>query len=354
VLEIHCAKPCCTLDNVHLRENVSLARYTTFDIGGPARWFTEAETESDILEACAFARNRAVPLQVLGGGSNVLIADKGFDGLVLHVALRGIREVDGTLEVAAGEEWDPVVAYTVARDLAGLECLSGIPGLTGGTPVQNVGAYGQEVSQTITQVRAYDREAADFVDLSNAECGFSYRASIFNSSARDRYIVTRVTYRLVPGGAPSLSYADLQRHFAGQSETPTLLEVRDAVRSIRFGKGMLIVPGDPDSRSAGSFFRNPIVTTELHHDLNRRYGTVPSYPVDDMHVKLPAAWLVEHAGFCKGYTLGRAGVSSKHTLALTNRGRARAADILALRDQITRTVEEKFGIRLEPEPVYIG
>jgi UDP-N-acetylmuramate dehydrogenase len=339
---------------VHLRENVSLARYTTFGIGGPARWFAEAETESDILEACAFARDREVPLQVLGGGSNVLIADKGFNGLVLHVALRGIHEANGTLEVAAGEEWDPVVAYALARDLAGLECLSGIPGLTGGTPVQNVGAYGQEVSQTITQVRAYDREAGDFVDLSNAECGFSYRSSIFNSSARDRYIVTRVTFQLVPGGSPNLSYADLQRYFAGKNGIPTLPEVRDAVRSIRYSKGMLIVAGDPDSRSAGSFFRNPIVSTELHLDLSRRYGIIPSYPVDNTRVKLPAAWLVEHAGFCKGYTLGRAGVSSKHTLALTNRGHARASDILALRDQITQTVEEKFGIRLEPEPVYIG
>jgi len=339
---------------VHLRENVSLARYTTFGIGGPARWFTAAETESDILEASAFARDRGVPMQVLGGGSNVLVADKGFDGLVLHVALRGIHEADGTLEVAAGEEWDPVVAYALARALAGLECLSGIPGLTGGTPVQNVGAYGQEVSQTITQVRAYDREAGDFVNLSNAECRFSYRTSIFNSSARDRYIVTRVMFRLVTGGSPNLSYADLQRYFAEKNGMPTLSEVRDAVRSIRYNKGMLIVAGDPDSHSAGSFFRNPIVTTELHHDLHRRYGTVPSYPVDDTRVKLPAAWLVEHAGFCRGYTLGRAGVSSKHTLALTNRGDARAADILALRDQITQTVEEKFGIRLEPEPVYIG
>jgi UDP-N-acetylmuramate dehydrogenase len=240
---------------VLLRENVSLARYTTFNIGGPARWFAEAETESDILETLAFAQARALPLLVLGGGSNVLVADAGFAGVVLHVSFRGIRQVDDTLEVAAGEEWDPVVAYAVAHNLAGLECLSGIPGLTGGTPVQNVGAYGQEVSQTITRVRAYDREVADFVELSNADCGFSYRTSIFNSSSRDRYIVTRVRFRLVHGGAPTLSYADLQRYFSGKAGAPNLAEVRDAVRSIRQMKGMLIVAGDPDSRSAGSFFR---------------------------------------------------------------------------------------------------
>lgn len=339
---------------MHLRENVSLARYTTFGIGGPARWFAEAYTESDILEALAFARDRTISLFVLGGGSNVLISDAGFDGLVLNICLKGIHENGGKLNVAAGEEWDAVVAYAVSRDLAGLECLSGIPGRTGGTPVQNVGAYGQEVSQTITHVRVYDREAAEFLVLSNADCRFTYRISIFNTTARDRFIVTNVNFQLVPGGAPNLSYADLKRHFSGRADSPTLTEVREAVRSIRHSKGMLIVAGDPDSHSAGSFFRNPIVPTALHRDLCARYGAVPSYLVDESRVKVPAAWLVEQAGFRKGYTLGRAAVSSKHTLALINRGNARATDILALRDQISREVENKFGIRLEPEPVYVG
>ena len=338
---------------MHLRENVSLARYTTLSIGGPARWFAEIETESDILEALAFAHTRTLPIQILGGGSNVLIADAGFNGLVLHIGLRGIREHNSTLEVAAGEEWDPIVAYAIERNLAGIECLSGIPGRTGGTPVQNVGAYGQEVSQTITQVRAYDRKAAVFVTLSNADCGFTYRTSIFNTTARDRYIVTSVTFALTPNGAPNLSYDDLQRHFANHNHAPTLAEVRNAVREIRHRKGMLIVTGDPDARSAGSFFRNPIVTTQQHHDLIARYGTIPSYTINDHQVKIPAAWLVENAGFNKGYTLGRAGVSSKHTLALINRNHATAADILALRDQITQTVQDKFQIHLEPEPVYI-
>ncbi len=339
---------------MHLRENVSLARYTTFGIGGPGRWFVEAYTESDLLEALAFAGDRALPLFILGGGSNVLISDTGFDGLVLKICLQGIHETAGALTAAAGEEWDRVVAYAVARDLAGIECLSGIPGSTGGTPVQNVGAYGQEVSQTITYVRVYDRVAAEFTELSNADCRFTYRTSIFNTSARDRFIVTSVTFQLVPSGAPNLSYTDLKGHFTGRADSPTLAEVRDAVRSIRHSKGMLIVAGDPDFRSAGSFFRNPIVSTTIHQDLSRRYGAIPSYPFAEGRVKIPAAWLVEHAGFYKGYTLGRAAVSSKHTLALTNRGNARAKDILALRDQITSEIENKFGIHLEPEPVYVG
>lgn len=348
------ARQAVTLVNVHLRQNVSLARYTTFRIGGRARWFARAESEDDIRKAIALAKDRLLPLFVLGGGSNVLIADQGFNGLVLHIDIKGIRESDATLTAAAGEEWDPVVAYAVERNCAGIECLSGIPGRVGGTPVQNVGAYGQEVSQTIAQVRAYDREFDRFVDLSNADCGFSYRTSIFNTAARNRYIVSSVTFQLVRGGPPNIMYYDLERHFASNHQTATLTAVREAVREIRKRKGMLITSGDPDSRSAGSFFRNPIVPAEVHRGLCARYGAIPSYPVDDARVKLPAAWLVEHAGFAKGYSLGRAGVSSKHTLALINRGRAHAADILALRDQITQAVEKKFGIHLEPEPVYVS
>ena len=319
---------------MHLRENVSLARYTTLSIGGPARWFAEIETESDILEALAFAHTRTLPIQILGGGSNVLIADAGFNGLVLHIGLRGIREHNSTLEVAAGEEWDPIVAYAVEHNLAGIECLSGIPGRTGGTPVQNVGAYGQEVSETIASVQVLDLKDTQVRELCPEACEFSYRASIFNTTERGRFIVLRVTYALTPGGSPRITYADLKHHFEGRETPPSLAETREAVRHIRALKGMLIVPGDADCRSAGSFFKNPMLSQEQHEDLKQRAAargfTVPNYPALETRKKVSAAWLVERSGFAKGFGFGRVGISTKHALAIVNRGGATAADVLAL------------------------
>ena len=352
-----CSRGCYTLGKMHFLEEVPLAPYTTFQIGGPARWFAEAQTEDDIAAGIAFAAERGLPLFILGGGSNLLVSDAGFPGLVLRIALRGMEDDGATLSAAAGEDWDGLVAHAVNADYAGVECLSGIPGTVGGTPVQNVGAYGQEVSQTIVSVRAFDRKTGRFVDLPASACGFSYRRSIFNSTERGRYVVSRVAYALRKHGAANYAYADLTRHFRNQP-SPTLAEVREAVRSIRAQKGMLLVPGDADCRSAGSFFKNPVVPVTLLNSLAQNLGvekgTIPAYPAQAGEVKLSAAWLIERAGFPKGYVLGNAGISSRHTLALINRGGATAADITALRDQLIETIVSRFGIRLEPEPVWLA
>jgi UDP-N-acetylmuramate dehydrogenase len=341
-------------------ENVLLTPYTTFKIGGPARWFAEAVSESDILEAVSFARERSLPLFVLGGGSNLLVSDSGFGGLVLRIGLLGIREHfdDDTLvlQAEAGEDWDKVVSHAVSLDCAGIECLAGIPGTVGGTPVQNVGAYGQEASETIVAVRALDLGSEKFVEMSGAECGFAYRRSIFNTSAQGRFIVTRVDYALTAGRPPTLTYADLQRHFQGESESPSLAQVAAAVRAIRRAKGMFLVEGDPDCASAGSFFKNPVVDVAALARIEAAVpaGTkIPQYPAPEGKVKLAAAWLVEQAGFSKGYGNGRAGISSRHTLALVNRGGASAADVLALSEEIAARVEEKFAVGLEREPVLV-
>ncbi len=344
-------------------EQVPLAPYTTFQIGGPARWFAEAAGEDDIVEGIAFAGERQLPLFVLGGGSNLLVSDAGFPGLVLRIALRGIASTPASdrliVSAAAGEDWDGLVAYAVAENCAGVECLSGIPGTVGGTPVQNVGAYGQEVSQTIVTVRAFDRKTTEFVDLAAASCGFSYRRSIFNSTHRERYIVSRVDYALRKGGSANFVYADLAGYFATRNVvSPTLAEVRDATRSIRAQKGMLLVPGDADCRSAGSFFKNPIVPVTVLDSLAQELGiekrSIPAYPAQDSQVKLSAAWLIERAGFQKGYALGNAGISSRHTLALINRGGASAAEVVALRNKVIDEIASRFAIRLEPEPVWLA
>jgi UDP-N-acetylmuramate dehydrogenase len=344
-------------------EQIPLAPYTTFQIGGPARWFAEAASEDDIAAGVAFASERRFPLFILGGGSNLLVSDAGFPGLVLRIALQGIASTHKNdqfiVSAAAGEDWDGLVAYAVAANAAGVECLSGIPGTVGGTPVQNVGAYGQEVSQTIVTVRAFDRKALGFVDLPAADCGFSYRRSIFNSTQRERYVVSRVDYTLRKDAPANIVYADLTRYFAARNGVaPTLAEVREAVRSIRAQKGMLLVPGDADCRSAGSFFKNPVVPVTVLDSLGEQLGiekrSIPAYPAQDGAVKLSAAWLIERAGYQKGYALGRAGISSRHTLALINRGGASAAEVTTLRDRVTDTIAERFGIRLEPEPVWLA
>jgi len=344
-------------------EEVPLAPYTTFQIGGPARWFADAVSENDIAAGIAFARERKLPLFILGGGSNLLVSDAGFPGLVLRIALRGIASTEESgrsiISAAAGEDWDGLVAYAVAADLAGVECLSGIPGTVGGTPVQNVGAYGQEVSQTIVKVRAFDRQTGRFVDLPASDCGFSYRRSIFNSSQRERYVVSRVHYALRKDAPANFVYADVARYFAARNVTaPTLAEVRDAVRSIRAQKGMLLVPGDADCRSAGSFFKNPVVPAStldsLALELKVEKQSIPAYPAQQGDVKLSAAWLIERAGFAKGYALGNAGISSRHTLALVNRGGASATEVTALRDKVIAAVASRFAVRLEPEPVWLA
>jgi UDP-N-acetylmuramate dehydrogenase len=353
---------CCRLTGMKIQEQVALAPFTTFGIGGPARWFIEASSEAEIVDAVSWARERSLALFVLGGGSNLLVSDSGFAGLVLRIALRGVvsEEDFGSrmYRVAAGEGWDGFVKRAVQAGCAGVECLAGIPGTVGGTPVQNVGAYGQEVAETIERVRVLDLQTLGFREMAAAECGFAYRTSIFNSSERGRFLVTRVDYRLRPGGEPNLRYADLQKVFSAGTQHG-LIEVAAEVRRIRRAKGMLIVDGDADCRSAGSFFKNPIISAGQFAELTARLGaksemSPPTYPAGEGWVKLPAAWLIERAGFRKGFALGRAGISSRHTLALVNLGGATAEELLALKDAIVARVEAKFGISLQMEPVLVG
>jgi UDP-N-acetylmuramate dehydrogenase len=350
---------------MQLQENIPLGPLTTFRIGGPARFFVEARTIADVEESVRLARTRDVPLFVLGGGSNLVVADSGWPGLVLKIGITGIERRAGAAEdgktlfdVGAGESWDHFVSHAVMAHCAGVECLSGIPGSVGGTPVQNVGAYGQEVSNTIESVEVFDIKDNQVRELCNEACGFEYRSSIFNTTERGRFIILQVTYGLAPGGEPYLEYADLKRHFEGRETAPNLAETREAVRHIRARKGMLIVEGDPDCQSAGSFFKNPVLSEAQHANLEKRAAakklTIPSYPALEKSQKVSAAWLVEHSGFARGYGFGHAGISSKHALAIVNRGGATAAEILGLKDQIQQRVEEIWGVRLETEPVMVG
>jgi UDP-N-acetylmuramate dehydrogenase len=350
---------------VRVLENIPLAPLTTLKIGGPARYFAEAKNIGEVQESVTFARSRDLPLFVLGGGSNLLVADGGWPGLVLKVAIQGIDQRTGhneygkvLFDVGAGESWDRFVSHAVMARCAGVECLSGIPGSVGGTPVQNVGAYGQEVSETISSVQVLDLKDNQLRELCPEACEFSYRASIFNTTERGRFIVLRVTYALTPGGSPHITYADLKHHFEGRETRPDLAETREAVRHIRARKGMLIVPGEADCRSAGSFFKNPILSEEQHEALKQRAAarglTVPSYPALETKKKISAAWLVERSGFAKGFGSGHVGISTKHALAIVNRGSATAADVLNLKDQIQQRVEEIWAVHLEPEPVMVG
>ena len=347
---------------MEIQENIALAPLTTLRVGGSARFFVRAGSVEDVEAGVAFAQKRNLPLFILGGGSNVLVSDNGWPGLVLQIGVLGIDHTHERerirLIVGAGEDWDSFVAFCVTRNLAGVECLSGIPGSVGATPVQNVGAYGHEVSQTIVSVQVFDLSQKEVREMDSADCEFGYRSSIFNTREHGRYVILRVAYGLRHGGAPSLQYADLQKCFEHRSEPVTLAEVRKAVLEIRASKGMLITPGDPDSRSAGSFFKNPLLTTAALDDLLRRAQArklqVPSYPASPAMKKISAAWLVENSGFTKGYSKGGAGISSKHALAIINRGDATAVEIAALRDEIQQRVEQQWGIKLEPEPVLVG
>lgn len=325
-----------------------LAPLTTLGLGGPAARLVTAYDESEIVAA---VRDASGPLLVLGGGSNLVLPDEGFDGTVVHIASTGqTRRREGgavVVEVAAGEDWDGLVATCVEEGLVGIEALAGIPGLVGATPVQNVGAYGQDVSQTVVQVRAYDRQADEVVTLT--DCGFAYRWSRFKA-APDRWVVLAVTYRLAdePLGR-ELRYPELAKELGAEVGARVPVgEVREAVLRLRRGKGMVLDPADPDTRSAGSFFTNPILPP----------GDVPpgapSYPEADGLVKVPAAWLIEHAGFGKGAFDGPVGISSKHTLALVNRGGATTADLLRVARAVRDGVRERFGVELVPEPVLVG
>lgn len=340
--------------NIKIENNVSLADLTTLKIGGKARLFVRAESEEQIAETVDFCAENDIPLFVLGGGSNVLIADEGFDGLVLQIGLKGIEIKDNLITAQAGEDWDKFVEFCVSKNLAGIECLSGIPGFVGAVPVQNVGAYGQEVSETIVKVRTFDRKTREFLELSNADCKFGYRTSIFNTTEKNRFIVLAVTFNLIPKGKPKIVYQDLREFFAGKR--PNLQRTREAVLQIRRAKSMVIDEADKNSRSVGSFFKNPIVENHKLAEIIDLQGfdNVPHFKVDERNIKIPAAWLIENAGFQKGYKKKRAGLSANHVLALINRGNASANEILDLKDEIQQKVKAIFGIDLVPEPVFVG
>ncbi|HXR98623.1 MAG TPA: UDP-N-acetylmuramate dehydrogenase [Terriglobales bacterium] len=333
--------------------DVSLAERTTLRVGGRARWLIEAEGEEDVPVAIEFARDHACNWFALGGGSNLLVNDGGFAGVAVHMGLRGISDLGGgRVAVAAGESWDGLVAWSVERSLAGIECLSGIPGTVGATPVQNVGAYGQEVAPVIEQVRAWDTVAAQWVELSASDCGFGYRASRFNQGDRGRFVISQVGFRLRPQGAPTLAYPELAVRKPG-----SLAETRAAVLEIRRGKAMLIEPGQAESRSAGSFFKNPAVPPGMIEAIAAATGEVPpNFAAPGGLRKLSAAWLLERAGFHKGYRppTGGAGISSRHVLALVNYDGATAAEVMALAQMLQSAVEQRFQVRLEMEPVRLG
>jgi UDP-N-acetylmuramate dehydrogenase len=341
-----------------IEEGVPLAGLTTLGVGGPARYLARCRSAAALAALLGWARARQLEVFVLGGGSNLLASDAGFDGVAVQLADETVEFVeDGgcvLVRAAAGADWDRLVARTVDAGLGGLECLSGIPGRVGAAPIQNVGAYGQEVAETLAGVEAVDLASGESRSLRASECGFGYRHSRFKAAWRGRYAVTRVDFRLAPAEHRTLSYPDLERRFPAGSR-PGLREVREAVLDVRRGKSMVLDPGDPNRRSAGSFFVNPVVTAARAEELRGAAGgSMPAFAAGDGLVKLSAAWLIEQAGFRRGDRRGRAGLSSRHVLALINRGGATAAELVALASEVRAGVERRFGIRLRPEPVLLG
>ncbi len=330
-----------------------LAPFTTLRLGGPARRLVEASSSEEAVEALREAEG---PTLVLAGGSNVVIGDDGFDGTVVLLRGAGIEPLDDdVVRVQAGQVWDEFTAWAVDHGRSGVECLGGIPGSAGATPIQNVGAYGQEVSQTIAAVRVWDREADRIRDWSPSECGFAYRHSVFKRESR--YFVMSVDFRLEPGGlSRPIAYAEAAKRLGVEvGERVPLKRAREVVLELRRGKGMVLDEGDHDTWSAGSFFTNPVLDRGAFHALTAALGKdAPHWPVGEGEVKVSAAWLIGAAGFDKGHRRGRVGLSTKHTLALTNRGGATAAELLALAREVADGVEAKFGVRLRPEPVLVG
>lgn len=337
---------------------------TTFSIGGPADYFVEITNEKELLEAFDFAQNKQVPIFLLGGGSNIVVHDKGFPGLVIANHIKGIsalRDHDQVeLDVGAGETWDEIVTYAARNNWAGIECLAGIPGKVGAAPIQNIGAYGQEVSSVIKNVRAFDTHTQKMVDLDNPACRFEYRKSIFNGSLRDRYLITHVTLELKAGGIPTITYQDLKDQFP-DPEKAALSEVRKAVIETRAKKGMVILPGYENYRSAGSFFKHPIVSKKDFAPIHKAWRQTNHtdhihwfWPLASGDIKLVAARLIQEAGFEPGYRKGNVGISPKHALALINHEGGTAEELTHLAREIQERVEERFGVRLVPEPEFVG
>ena len=347
---------------------MQLRDLTTLRLGGPAGRLVEAADEEALVETVRRADRAAEPLLVLAGGSNVVVADAGVPGTVLRIATRGVARSEATggrvrLKVQAGEPWDPFVAACVADGLAGVECLAGIPGSVGATPIQNVGAYGQEASETIRSVRVLDRRSGEVGELGPDACGFTYRSSVFKRNP-GRWVVLTATFELARSerSAP-VRYAELARRLGVTlGDRAPLADVREAVLALRRGKGMVIDPADPDTVSAGSFFTNPVLDAEAFAALERRVAerlgdgvAPPAFPDADGHVKTSAAWLIERAGFRRGHgDPSGIAISGKHTLALTNRGAGTTAELVALAREIAGGVHERFGVELVPEPVFVG
>jgi UDP-N-acetylmuramate dehydrogenase len=351
-----------------IQEQKILSDYTTLRLGGAAKYFCSCTSVGELCEAFEFAKIHHLRIHILGGGSNTIFADSGFDGLVIKIDIKGISVIDDdthvNVTVNAGEDWDAFVRTMVMAGYAGVECLAGIPGLVGATPIQNVGAYGQEVKDTIVRVRVLDRSTLNETEFTNAECSFEYRQSRFKKQDSDKYIVTAVTFRLQKNGRPTINYPEVKKAIEAAVPLSTLADgkesleaVRNIVLSLRRKKSMVIDPNDPNSRSAGSFFMNPIVSGVQFEKINDRWNlegdgsSIPAFDADG-NVKISAAWLIEKSGFSKGYMKNGAGISGKHTLALVNRG-GTAEALLALAKEIQESVEKKFSIRLEIEPVIV-
>ena len=349
---------------VVIQEDVPLAKRTTIGLGGMADQLIACKSVADIQEALAYARDKDMPIHVLGGGSNTIFADAGFRGVVLAVQLRGIAiRDDGLVTTAAGEPWDELVQQTIAAGLGGFEALSGIPGLVGATPMQNVGAYGQQVSDVIVTVEAIERATGAVVTFDNDECAFEYRGSRFKYADADRYIITSVTYQLDSMGAPTVKYPQLREKITADGVkdlghgTAALATVREATLSLRRSKSMVVDPSDPNSRSCGSFFINPVLTLSEYEAVVARAtkdgvaDEVPQFPAGD-NVKIPAAWLIEHAGFSKGERRGGVGISENHPLALVNHD-GTTEELLQLAEEIQQGVAKQFGVELVREPVLV-
>ncbi len=331
------------------RANVPLAPMTTLEVGGSARFFAETRGKTALLDTLAWADEAALPTLVVGGGSNLLVADAGFDGLALKLGDAAVHYDGGRVVADAGAAWDEVVAGAVARGWAGLECLSGIPGRVGAAPIQNIGAYGQEVASVIESVTALDRERGTILELDAGACRFGYRTSRFKREGS--WVVLSLALRLAPGGRPSLRYPELQRAAVGRD----LAGVREAVLALRRAKSMVLDPADENRRSAGSFFLNPVLSRETADRVQAEAPDgLPRWAQPDGRVKLSAAWLIERAGLAKGAGVGPVGLSTRHTLALVNRGGASAAQVIELAGRVRRRVRDRFGVTLWPEPVFVG
>lgn len=350
-----------------IEENIPLAEFSTLRVGGPAQYFTRVSNETDLQNAILFARENSVPLFILGGGSNIVISDNGFPGLVIANKINGVEiRHDGNsvlVRAGAGESWDNIVQECVKENLAGIECLSGIPGTVGGAVVQNIGAYGQSIHEVITEVRAMNIETGETTQLNNKDCLFRYRDSLFKSSGAGRFIVSGASFRLTQNEAPNISYHDLKNYFSDAAIKPSLADIRKTIIDIRGKKGFVLLPGYAQHKSAGSFFKNPVMPKTLFDKIREKISAEKKqgeckdpwfWILPSEEIKISAACLIERAGFAKGYRIDNVGISPHHPLAIINCGHASTQEIINLAKNIQKKVQKKFDILLEPEVIFVG